>query len=130
MLYFEHSNITDCDFTVLFFFFRCTHNGCGHRFTSSSNLQYHYRCHASTGKTFICPECQFMYEHWRGVVMHLWKDHTIDIDLHACSECSYKTFSYFKLDNHKVSFIILLIYLLFIYFCNVRSGFLFKFLFA
>ncbi|GIY41016.1 hypothetical protein CDAR_168671 [Caerostris darwini] len=81
--------------------FRCTRSGCGHRFSSDSNLNYHYSSHSSTGKPFICLECREEFDHWRGLALHLWREHTIDIDLHACTECNYKTFSFFKLDNHR-----------------------------
>ncbi|GFT98155.1 zinc finger protein 782 [Nephila pilipes] len=81
--------------------FRCTRSGCGHRFTSDSNLNYHYSSHSTVGKPFMCPECREEHDHWRGLAMHLWREHTIDIDLHSCTECPYKTFSFFKLDNHR-----------------------------
>ncbi|KAF8782616.1 zinc finger protein 782-like [Argiope bruennichi] len=81
--------------------FRCTRSGCGHRFTSDSNLNYHYNCHSSGAKQFTCPECREEFDNWRGLAMHLWREHTVDIDLHSCTECSYKTFSFFKLDNHR-----------------------------
>ncbi|KFM72015.1 Zinc finger protein 569, partial [Stegodyphus mimosarum] len=81
--------------------FRCTRSGCGHRFSSEANLHYHYTCHSENVKSFVCRECHDEFHHWRGLAMHLWKEHTIDVDLHSCTECSYKTYSYFKLDNHR-----------------------------
>ncbi|KAG8192887.1 hypothetical protein JTE90_014663 [Oedothorax gibbosus] len=82
--------------------FRCTKNGCGHRFTTDSNLNYHFGSHsATTEKPFVCPECREEFLNWRALAMHLWREHTIDIDLYSCPDCSYKAFSFFKVDNHR-----------------------------
>ncbi|XP_054716478.1 zinc finger protein 569-like [Uloborus diversus] len=81
--------------------FRCMKSGCGHRFSNEENLHYHYSSHLDIGKSFMCPECREEFEYWRGLVMHLWKEHGIDVDLYSCSECDYKTYSFFKVDNHR-----------------------------
>ncbi|XP_067120514.1 uncharacterized protein [Centruroides vittatus] len=81
--------------------YRCNEKGCGYSFTSEANLQYHGRSHMSDDKPFCCPECDEKADHWRGLAMHLWKIHSIDMDLHTCPICGYKTYSLFKLDNHK-----------------------------
>lgn len=81
--------------------YRCNERGCGYSFTSEANLQYHGRSHVSDDKPFSCPECDEKADHWRGLAMHLWKIHSIDMDLHTCPICGYKTYSLFKLDNHK-----------------------------
>ncbi|XP_022250869.1 zinc finger protein ZFAT-like isoform X1 [Limulus polyphemus] len=80
--------------------FKCNEKGCGYRFISEANLQYHIRCHSTLEKPFCCPECSLLIDHWRGLSMHLWRFHSVDIDLHTCSTCGYKTYSHFKLDNH------------------------------
>ncbi|XP_015910613.2 uncharacterized protein [Parasteatoda tepidariorum] len=81
--------------------YRCTRTGCACKFSSEAFLLYHYASHSDIDKTFVCQVCNEGFELWRILVMHLWKEHSIDIDLFSCSDCSYKTFSLFKLNNHR-----------------------------
>lgn len=84
--------------------FRCTVKHCQVRFKSEPNVEYHVKCHLPDGKTFSCPECKDgkeLSKHWRILATHLWKSHNIDVGLHSCPTCNYKTHSTFKLDNHR-----------------------------
>ncbi|KAG1652069.1 Gastrula zinc finger protein XlCGF26.1 [Nymphon striatum] len=45
---------------------------------------------------------KFSFTLWRKAVFHLWKIHEIDIDLNKCGSCDYRTYSMFKLKNHKL----------------------------
>lgn len=81
--------------------YRCNEKGCGYRFSTEGSLDYHITCHREGEKFFICPECSEKADHWRGLSLHLWKEHAIDVDLHTCPECGYKTHSHFKLENHR-----------------------------
>lgn len=75
--------------------------GCNQHFLSEDNLNYHTQCHKEDERVFQCLECFEKCEHWRGMTIHLWKYHQIDLDLYACGDCDYRTYSLFKLDNHR-----------------------------
>lgn len=81
--------------------YRCGERCCGYRFSTESSLEYHVRCHTPTAsRPYTCPECGDQRDHWRSLAMHLWRSHLLDLDLHRCSQCNYRTFSTFKLENH------------------------------
>lgn len=81
--------------------YRCGERSCGYRFRTESSLEYHGRCHTPTGsRPYRCPECGEQRDHWRSLAMHLWRSHMLDLDLHRCAQCEYRTFSAFKLENH------------------------------
>lgn len=84
--------------------YRCGERSCGYRFRTEESLEYHVRCHAPAGtpggRLYQCPECGEQRDHWRSLAMHLWRSHMLDLDLHRCNQCGYRTFSTFKLENH------------------------------
>lgn len=84
--------------------YRCGERSCGYRFQTEESLEYHVRCHAPAGtpggRLYQCPECGEHRDHWRSLAMHLWRSHMLDLDLHRCNQCGYRTFSTFKLENH------------------------------
>lgn len=86
----------------VFLLFRCTEDSCGYSFTSEENRKYHLKCHHAEEKKYTCPECRNNFTLWRTTVCHLWKIHKIDIDLHRCNTCNYRTYNMFKLKNHKL----------------------------
>ncbi|XP_076047753.1 uncharacterized protein LOC143029159 isoform X2 [Oratosquilla oratoria] len=80
---------------------RCDVNGCGLKLKQEENIEYHRKCHI--GALLVCPECHTKFGHWHSLAMHLWKAHIIDMELHKCDECDYKTYSLSKLHNtHKM----------------------------
>uniref|UniRef100_L7LY80 Putative gonadotropin inducible transcription factor n=1 Tax=Rhipicephalus pulchellus TaxID=72859 RepID=L7LY80_RHIPC len=81
--------------------YRCGERSCGYRFRTENSLEYHGRCHTPAGpRPYRCPECGEQRDHWRSLAMHLWRSHMLDLDLHRCVQCEYRTFSAFKLENH------------------------------
>uniref|UniRef100_T1J483 C2H2-type domain-containing protein n=1 Tax=Strigamia maritima TaxID=126957 RepID=T1J483_STRMM len=80
----------------------CEVDDCAIRMKSIDNLEYHRRCHVKGVAGFTCPECHEKFDHWRNISVHLWRVHVIDMELYACDQCSYKTYSLSKLINmHK-----------------------------
>lgn len=88
----------------------CEFKGCNVRFRLIENLEYHCKCHAdgknannnSNGNSFACPECNFQCVTWNSMSGHVWRRHFIDLELHACDQCSFRTYSLSKLENlHK-----------------------------
>ncbi|XP_067120516.1 uncharacterized protein [Centruroides vittatus] len=80
----------------------CEFKGCNIRFRQLDNLEYHCKCHVSGCSAFNCPECGNRFEHWGNIAGHLWRHHSVDLELHACDQCSFRTYSLSKLENlHK-----------------------------
>ncbi|XP_054165423.1 histone-lysine N-methyltransferase PRDM9-like [Oppia nitens] len=80
----------------------CEFKGCSVRFRAIDNLQKHHRCHSDTGSGFVCSNCNKSCEQWSSMAGHLWRCHGIDLELHACEHCSYRTYSLSILENiHK-----------------------------
>nr|XP_045608005.1 uncharacterized protein LOC123764362 isoform X2 [Procambarus clarkii] len=82
---------------------RCDVNGCGLRMKSETNIAYHRKCHVNA--LLQCQECLLTkFQSWRELALHLWKQHLIDMELHKCDKCDYKSYSYSKLMNihHKI----------------------------
>ncbi|KAJ9599322.1 hypothetical protein L9F63_010189 [Diploptera punctata] len=77
--------------------YRCDIDGCAVKFRSHDNIEYHRRCHRND--KFVCPECSQETIHWNSLSTHLWRYHVIDMELHACDICGYKTNSVSKLKN-------------------------------
>ncbi|CAG0884962.1 unnamed protein product [Cyprideis torosa] len=81
---------------------KCGLDDCAIRLRSEQNLDYHRKCHEGTH--FACPLCDHTHEKWISMCSHLWKVHSIDMELYACNQCNYKTVSLSKLVNlHKRS---------------------------
>ncbi len=80
----------------------CEFKGCSVRFRILENLQKHHRCHSDSGSGFVCCNCNKKSEQWPSMAGHLWRNHGIDLELHACEHCSYRTYSLSILENiHK-----------------------------
>ncbi|RWS12494.1 zinc finger protein 616-like protein [Dinothrombium tinctorium] len=80
----------------------CEYKGCNIRFNLLSNLEYHYKCHKDSGPGFTCIQCQLSFEHWSSMAGHLWRLHSLDMELYKCEHCSYRTYSSSVLENiHK-----------------------------
>lgn len=86
---------------------------------SYDNIKYHQSCHAQarvcentlkdalsenenipeskrrrivhSKHTFDCPECSVGMNSWKQMKSHLWKSHSVDMELYSCDQCSYKT---------------------------------------
>lgn len=60
------------------------------------NITYHQKCHvkvtAEENLSFQCPEClEFKTNNWNNLAGHLWRAHIVDMELHSCDLCSFKT---------------------------------------
>lgn len=76
---------------------RCRLDGCAIRLLSPSNMEYHRQCH--NGVKWKCAECGEEAQSWSNLSIHLWKQHSIDMELYSCDQCTYKTNSLSKLMN-------------------------------
>ncbi|XP_008543116.1 zinc finger protein 28 homolog [Microplitis demolitor] len=83
---------------------KCNYRGCIHKFSTEELMQKHAVCHieSQNPNVFKCNVCtDLMFAKWRTCCMHLWKKHSIDIDLLCCSICkNYKSVSSVKLLTH------------------------------
>lgn len=103
--------------------YKCSEFGCPVRLNSLEKMEYHQRCHVPTvvsentlkvsfsenepkrgrvlfGKrSFVCPECSSEHHSWKQTKMHLWKCHSIDIEMYTCDQCDYKSPSLNNLKN-------------------------------
>uniref|UniRef100_A0A182QL69 C2H2-type domain-containing protein n=1 Tax=Anopheles farauti TaxID=69004 RepID=A0A182QL69_9DIPT len=73
--------------------YKCDQKECGVRFRQPDRLDYHRRCHVpGETATIHCPECGSQeFRNWNTLHTHLWREHTIDMELYACHLCSFKT---------------------------------------
>lgn len=69
--------------------FTCTVEKCGIRFELECNARYHAQSHNEN--VFRCPDCKEIKSSWKAMTMHLWKSHSINLELLSCHLCSYKT---------------------------------------
>jgi uncharacterized C2H2 Zn-finger protein len=69
--------------------FTCNIPGCSVRLEEECNAQYHAKCHYES--SFKCPECDEMKSSWKVMVMHLWKSHSVNLELLSCHLCGYRT---------------------------------------
>ncbi|XP_060867315.1 gastrula zinc finger protein xFG20-1-like [Metopolophium dirhodum] len=81
---------------------RCTIGKCKARFGTEDNLMYHIKCHLDDKFKCIEFECQFTDSKWVSMMTHLWKTHSIDVEMFGCNQCDFKTNSLYKLNTfHK-----------------------------
>ena len=78
----------------------CGKAGCVAKFREEKTLQMHLTCH-DDDTTFKCCECLKPFLQWRLLRMHLWKTHSIDTDLYACSTCDFHADTMHKMDTHE-----------------------------
>lgn len=83
--------------------YKCEIEDCGVRMLVQENIAYHQKCHVVTTPrniSYQCPECiEFKSSNWNNLAGHLWRSHIIDMELHSCDLCSYKTPSLSNLAN-------------------------------
>lgn len=94
----EQSNPTS-DTTNMY---KCAIKNCTFRFKKNETLSYHYKCHDSevNCREIICPECKSKgYHTWNTLHTHLWRSHSIDMELYSCDICDFKTPIYSRLIN-------------------------------
>lgn len=71
--------------------FKCSVEECSLHFSTAKLLKYHKRCHNGSAQ-IICPECDSEeFKNFNTLHTHLWRQHSIDMDLHACKLCNFKT---------------------------------------
>ena len=66
---------------------------CAMRFKSVDILNFHEKCHdALQTNKIICPECNNAdFRNWNTLHTHLWRQHTVDMELYSCGQCKFKT---------------------------------------
>jgi len=69
---------------------KCDIGDCPVSLIQPENIEYHKLCHSPENK-FKCPECEEIFSRWKVVLLHLWKCHSIDIELFSCTLCDYKS---------------------------------------
>nr|XP_029726648.1 uncharacterized protein LOC109418057 isoform X1 [Aedes albopictus]XP_029726649.1 uncharacterized protein LOC109418057 isoform X2 [Aedes albopictus] len=85
--------------------YKCDIMSCGVRFRQRETLEYHKTCHDlscdipnTTGTR--CPECGAQdFRTWNTLHTHLWRDHSIDMELYSCQLCNFKTPVLCRLNN-------------------------------
>ncbi|KAG6441640.1 hypothetical protein O3G_MSEX001959 [Manduca sexta] len=75
----------------------CSIDGCHIRLKDEKNLAYHRKCHQNG--QYMCPECSKMYLNTDALHTHLWKIHSVDLELPTCEICGFKTFKKHRLFN-------------------------------
>lgn len=72
--------------------YQCTHN-CAMRFSSSKVLSFHEQCHDHSQKNrIICPKCKENdFRNFNTLHTHLWRKHSVDMELYSCDLCDFKT---------------------------------------
>lgn len=82
--------------------FICQKKKCSIRFNSEENLKTHLKCHLDETYGFACCECEYRSDHWSSTAGHLWRQHKMDLELHKCEFCIYRSYSLSTLENiHK-----------------------------
>lgn len=81
----------------------CQRPGCTIRYEHLDNLEYHQKCHRDSGNGFACIQCdKFSSDSWASTAGHLWRKHGIDLEMHKCEFCSYRSYLLSNLENiHK-----------------------------
>ncbi|XP_026727181.1 RE1-silencing transcription factor-like [Trichoplusia ni] len=75
----------------------CSTNGCRVRLKEPDNLTYHRKCHKNG--SLICPECNSELGTVESLHTHLWKVHSVDMELPTCDNCGFKTYNRHRLNN-------------------------------
>ncbi|CAG9787435.1 unnamed protein product [Diatraea saccharalis] len=75
----------------------CAIDGCHIRLKDNEKLAYHRKCHQN-GK-LICPKCTKACVNEEILHTHLWKIHSIDMELPTCEVCGFKTYKKYRLFN-------------------------------
>ncbi|XP_076033378.1 uncharacterized protein LOC143020672 [Oratosquilla oratoria] len=85
---------------------RCPTKSCKYKFSEASLLDIHLQCHGKPGsgeeRTFFCHLCSSKFDKWVQCQLHLWKAHSLDVDLFTCGIChTYKTCTNQRLLTHQ-----------------------------
>uniref|UniRef100_A0A182X8Z5 C2H2-type domain-containing protein n=1 Tax=Anopheles quadriannulatus TaxID=34691 RepID=A0A182X8Z5_ANOQN len=92
---------------------KCSRKGCQYKFASFEVRDQHLRCHAENDSTpdpaadgsdkkatvprkrfsFKCSQCDGKFDAWKPCLMHLWREHQIDLGMLRCPVCE-KRFVY------------------------------------
>ncbi|CAK1543809.1 unnamed protein product [Leptosia nina] len=75
----------------------CSINKCHIRLKDTNILAYHKKCHQNG--QLKCPECGIVLLTAEQLHTHLWKTHSVDLELPSCDICGYKTFKRHRLLN-------------------------------
>lgn len=75
----------------------CSINKCHIRLKDPKTMAYHRKCHHNG--QLQCPECLIVFATAEPLHSHLWKTHSIDLELPTCDICGYKTFKRYRLIN-------------------------------
>ena len=90
----------------------CGVDGCGVRLKELDNMEYHRRCHVEGGggddgggpkekrRPLACPECPETFSMWALLAQHLWRAHRVDMELHSCPQCTFKSYYLNTLNLH------------------------------
>ena len=82
---------------------RCPTEWCKAKFTTEESLKIHRDCHDEKDDIytpFKCPRCTSPFTAWKVLRMHLWKEHSVDLDLFKCPSCEYRIDTLSKLELH------------------------------
>ncbi|XP_055532466.1 uncharacterized protein LOC129722767 [Wyeomyia smithii] len=86
--------------------YKCDLLDCGARFRQPETIAYHKRCHVQAGEAtsasdgIRCPECGSQeFRNWNTLHTHLWREHSIDMELYSCHLCNFKTPVLCRLNN-------------------------------
>lgn len=75
----------------------CKVSGCYVRLNSEDKLQYHRTCHQNGH--LQCLECNVVFQFVEALHLHLWREHSIDMELPTCEVCGYKTYKRHNLEK-------------------------------
>lgn len=85
--------------------YKCDLVDCGARFKQPETLMYHKKCHvpvaeSATPDAIRCPECGLQeFRSWNTLHTHLWREHSVDMELYSCHLCNFKTPVLCRLNN-------------------------------
>lgn len=73
--------------------FKCNIDECLLHFPTANLVNYHKKCHSpSNNHLIICPECKCdEFKNFNSLHTHLWRQHQVDMNLHSCHLCNFKT---------------------------------------
>uniref|UniRef100_A0A182MFG6 C2H2-type domain-containing protein n=1 Tax=Anopheles culicifacies TaxID=139723 RepID=A0A182MFG6_9DIPT len=90
---------------------KCSRKGCPYKFASFDIRDQHLRCHAESDPipestdgsakagvprkrfSFKCSQCDGKFDSWKPCLMHVWREHQIDLGMLRCPVCE-KRFVY------------------------------------
>lgn len=84
--------------------FQCEYKKCTAKYESLNNLERHMNCHIPGDELgYKCSYCKtFTSQYWSSMAGHLWREHAVDLELHKCESCNYRSYSLSILENqHK-----------------------------